>query len=185
MIWEELRRNDGLQIRCVLSTLSPAWSAAAVQLGGTTGLLGTKICLQLFCSPATSSVKTIKITFAVLQALVLPPLPFPLVHMVSKERRPLQPWLFAHSYQRLGVCAAERKVRKHLQSQSSFVSYLSELSADMNSSPVKTGIPLTYMVWPKNLWYNFPLPFLCAAHVAITSSCRICSLRKRASAAVK
>lgn len=89
---------------------------------------------------------TIKITFAVLQALVLPPLPFPLVHMVSKERHPLQPWLFAHSYQGLGIFAAERKVRKHLQSQSSFVSYLSELSADRNSSPVKTGIPLTYMV---------------------------------------
>lgn len=52
---EELKRNYRLQTPCVLSTPNPAWSAAAVELRGSTGLLRTKIYLQLSCSPVTSS----------------------------------------------------------------------------------------------------------------------------------
>lgn len=63
-------------------------------------LLGTKIYLQLSCLPATSSglhgnlILTVKIILAVFQALVFPPLPFPLVHSVQGK---VGTWLFAHT----------------------------------------------------------------------------------------
>lgn len=122
-----------------------------------------------------------------------PSLPFPFMHLLFKESRSLQPQLFANtklvgfSDLHCFIFSAKRKVRKHLQPQSYFVSYLSvtELSADMNSSPFKTGISLTYIVGAENLWYNLHLPLLCVAHGAIISSNTICSLRKHASGAVK